>query len=202
MAPRIEFGAFFIFGKEMNQQNVATNPVNGASAAHELFALTDEQILEIEPQEAVASDEWRVASEKPQVPGDGPSASKQGNHTQSERPVTTAESVVSAKPTQLGAPALSEPPAWLARQMKDPWAGEEARELWEGVQRAQAEAAEYRTALATPAEAKSLKEIYPGGIEQARAAAERARALDEFDAAYFGVAGKSAEESSAARVAL
>jgi hypothetical protein len=68
--------------------------------------------------------------------------------------------------------------------------------------RAQTEAAEYRAAIASPAEAKSLKEIYPGGVEQARAAAERARMLDEFDAAYFGAAGKSAEETSATRSAL
>ena len=95
-----------------------------------------------------------------------------------------------------------EPPAWLARQMKDPWAGEEARQLWEGVLRAQAEAAEYRAAIATPQEAKSLKEIYPGGVEQARAAAERARMLEEFDAAYFGKQGSAPEEASAARAAL
>jgi len=33
----------------MNQQSTATGPVNGATSAHDLFALTDEQILEIEP---------------------------------------------------------------------------------------------------------------------------------------------------------
>ena len=86
--------------------------------------------------------------------------------------------------------------------MKDPWVGEEARELWDGVLRAQAEAARYRTGIASAAEAKTFKEIYPNGIEQARVTAERVRVLDEFDAAYFGALGKSAEEIGAARAAL
>ncbi len=45
----------------MDQQSTTANPANGASTGHELFVLTDEQILEIEPQEEVASEEWRVA---------------------------------------------------------------------------------------------------------------------------------------------
>src|SRR5215467_13596671 len=35
----------------MNQQIATTNPANGTGSAHELFALTDEQILEIAPEE-------------------------------------------------------------------------------------------------------------------------------------------------------
>ena len=156
----------------MDQPAAMAAPVNGASAAQELFALTDEQILEIEP---VAQDvEIRV---------DGEDASAQAQDT------TKADSSRSLGLTNSSSvSAVTQPPAWLARQMKDPWAGEEARELWEGVQRAQAEAAEYRQVFEKP--------------EAARAAADRARALDEFDAAYFGAAGKSAEETSAARVAL
>src|SRR5438045_1713425 len=40
----------------MDQQDATTTPVNGASTARDLFVLTDEQILEIEPEnEAAAS---------------------------------------------------------------------------------------------------------------------------------------------------
>jgi len=46
----------------MNQQSTATTPANGESGLHDLFALTDEQILEIEPQEEVASGESQVTS--------------------------------------------------------------------------------------------------------------------------------------------
>ena len=61
--------------------------------------------------------------------------------------------------------------------MKDPWVGDEARELWEGVKRAQREAAEYREVVGAPEDARALKEIYPGGVAEARSAAERAREL-------------------------
>lgn len=189
----------------MTPQATSSAPVNGASSAHELFSLTDEQILEIEPADAndtatVEQPLLLAPSSEGAVPAhnDGKDNAIQG----SDRSAASTKFQVKDKPAQAGVPVLLEPPAWLAAQMKDPWAGAEARELWEGVQHAQAEAAEYRAAIATPAEAKSLKEIYPGGVEQARSAAERARALDDFDAAYFGTAGKSAEELNAGRTAL
>src|SRR5262249_23722858 len=204
-----EIGAFF-FGEEMNQQSFAVNPVNGTASPHELFALTDEQILDIEPEALNATEGIApsvISSEARTSHLDADSASR--NLSSMDTPDATdkskrdSSSRLPAAPRNDGiAVAPAEPPAWLARQMKDPWAGEEARALWDDVLRAQTEAAEFRAAIATPAEAKSLKEIYPGGIEQARAAAQRPRALDEFDAAYFGVAGKPVEETAAARAAL
>jgi hypothetical protein len=86
--------------------------------------------------------------------------------------------------------------------MKDPWSGEEARELWNGVQQARQETAAYRAAIATPEDAKALKELYPGGVNEARAAADRARLLDQIDQAYFGAPGRPAEQTSAARTQL
>jgi hypothetical protein len=96
----------------------------------------------------------------------------------------------------------TEPPAWLAAQMKDPWSGEEARELWNGAQQARQEAAAYRAAIATPEDARALKELYPGGVNEARAAADHARLLDQIDQAYFGAPGKPAEQTSASRAQL
>jgi hypothetical protein len=72
--------------------------------------------------------------------------------------------------------------------MSDPQAGNEARDLWNGVQQARQEAAAYREVFAKP--------------EEARAAAARASALEEIDAAFFGAAGKSPQEISAGRTAL
>ena len=151
----------------------------------ELFTLTDEQILEIDPEPS-GSD----AVGQPLLPA--------LSRERTVRDVDFAET----KTAQAGLPAPLEPPAWLARQMNDPWSGEEARELWAGVQQARTEAAAYRAAIASPEEARTLKELYPGGVEQARATAERARALEEIDAAFFGGAGKSAQEISAGRTAL
>src|ERR1700724_2017973 len=95
-----------------------------------------------------------------------------------------------------------EPPAWLTAQMQDPWGGEEAREFWDGVQQARSEAAAYRAAIASPEDARALKELYPGGMSEARAAADRARLLDEVDRAYFGAAGNSPEQMSVSRAQL
>jgi len=39
--------------------------------------------------------------------------------------------------------------------------------------------------FATAEDARALKEIYPGGASEAKAAAERARTLDEIDAAFY-----------------
>jgi hypothetical protein len=86
--------------------------------------------------------------------------------------------------------------------MKDSWSGEEARELWNGLLQARQEAAAYRAAFATPEDARVLKELYPGGVNEARAAADRARLLNEIDHAYFGVLGGSAEQASATRADL
>ena len=47
-----------------------------------------------------------------------------------------------------------------------------------------------------------MAELYPGGLNQARSAADRARTLDEIDAAYFGGEGNSPEQISAARAQL
>ena len=178
----------------MTTQATTATPANGATAAHELFALTDEQILEIDPVETSetatveqpllaipAHNDSRDKTTQERTGGDQSAASTKSQAT--ERPAQALRDSGQARVA-----VLPEPPAWLARQMKDPWSGEEARELWEGVQRAQAEAAEYKQVFEKP--------------EAARAAAERARALDEFDAAYFGAVGKSPEETSAARVAL
>ena len=173
----------------MTYLNTSENaPATGAEK--DVFALTDEQILGMgEEAQKVESNPSR---------GDMAHAS-QGPST------TAATAAASARDDSVehtAATAAQEPPGWLAREMKDPWVGDEARELWEGVQRAQGEAAAYREAFATPQDARALKEIYPGGVAEAKSAAERARELAEIDAVFFGTAGKPAEELRAGRAAL
>ncbi len=217
------------------------SPANGQSTLHDLFALTDEQILEIEPEAqeaAVARDPWPLIREEnahkqaqarratPAVissearnlsspdTGDAAVTSKRDSSSPSaprndgaEQGVdnavgTTRESRDTSHQSPVTSHDSAEPPAWLAAQMKDPWRGEEARELWNGVQQAKQEAAAYRAAFATPEDARALKELYPGGVSEARGAAERARLLEEIDRAYFGAAGGSAEQASASRAQL
>src|SRR2546421_11281270 len=104
---------------------LTSNSANGATSAHDLFALTDEQILEIEPV-----NDGAAAVEQPLMAQDD----RRENATTSEAPTRdSASSASQEKPTQAlrdsgqaRVPTLPEPPAWLAKQMKDPWAGEEA----------------------------------------------------------------------------
>jgi hypothetical protein len=170
----------------------SSSPTNGHATAHELFVLTDEQILEIEPEAPIA-------------PASLPASSSEG--TQAERRPDPNRGATQQQPSatpaaQSSASQEAEPPAWLAAQMRDPWSGGEARELWDGVQQARQEAAAYRAAIASPEDAKALKELYPGGVNEARAAADRARMLDQIDQAYFGDPGKPAEQASASRAQL
>src|SRR5262249_13869149 len=46
----------------MEQQSTATIPANGATTPHDLFVLTDEQILEIEPEEVTVAPRFSAAS--------------------------------------------------------------------------------------------------------------------------------------------
>jgi hypothetical protein len=167
---------------------MTTAATNGESTAHDLFALTDEQILQIEPeaQEVELSNAALPARTQQSSP-----AAQQNEQSRRE-----------ASATQGSVSNSQEPPPWLAAQMDDPWNGEEAKELWNGVQQAKSEAAAYRAAFANPEDARALKELYPGGVSEARAAAERARVLDDIDRAYFGTAGKSAQDISASREQL
>src|SRR6267154_5211479 len=179
-------------------QNSSTAPAE--SKLTDLFVLSDEQILDITP-EADAPSHARQGTD-PGSPGQQVSTSNQHEKT-ADRSLTAAASSSHANhESQVTSHNPAEPPAWLAAQMQDAWGGEEAREFWDGVQQARSEAAAYRASIASPEDAGAWKELYPGGVNEARAAAERARLLDEVDRAYFGAAGNSPEQLSASRAQL
>src|SRR5258707_3807946 len=168
-----------------------------------LFAISDEQILEIEPQpEATRGDSAAPAERVPVNASGNVGAAAEPSVTGHQSPVASRESTEQRTGTQSQMALPLEPPAWLAAQMKDAWGGEEAREFWDGVQQARSEAAAYRAAFASPEDARALKELYPGGVSEARTAAERGRLLEEIDRAYFGAAGNSPEQLSASRAQL
>ncbi|MGC1418020.1 MAG: hypothetical protein WA817_22210 [Candidatus Acidiferrum sp.] len=148
-----------------NQQSAPSESsrANGQTHLHDLFALSDEQILEIDPVPQDVSVAENVSH------GDSPAAVTTDANGNASRAAAQAQDPTQS--TQAGVPVLHEPPAWLAETMNDPQRGAEARALWEGAQRAEREAASYREVFAKP--------------EEARAAAERARVLDDIDRAYF-----------------
>ena len=178
----------------------APSSANGESTAHDLFVLTDEQILEIEPETSDAAPVGQpFLAVQPQTEGIA-HAKSSPDSSLGATPESPAQ--VIQQNAQAGMPVPPEPPPWLAAQMKDPWSGEEAKGFWNGVQQARSEAAAYRAAFATPDDARALKELYPGGVNEARAAASRARLLDDIDRSFFGTTGATPEQTSAARAQL
>src|SRR5258707_15539038 len=111
-------------GKQL--QKDAALSANAHSTVHDLFVLTDEQILEIEPeiQDARASGSQETT---PVAPASLPAGSNETARNENHRLEAGATA------STAGA-SVAEPPPWLAKQMKDPWTGEEARGELNGVQ--------------------------------------------------------------------
>ena len=179
------------------QTNSATSNAT-VDSGKDLLVLSDEQILDIATEASTPSDAERASD--PDFLGQRVSTNSQSEHAEHRTPAP-GNARTDHEPRATGHDSI-EPPAWLAAQMQDPWGGEEAREFWDGVQQARSEAAAYRAAIASPEDARALKELYPGGVTEARAAAERARLLEEVDRAYFGAAGNTPEQLSASRAQL
>src|SRR5258706_587676 len=97
--------------------------LNGASRAEDLFALTDEQILEI-------------------VPDDTPEQTTEENRRDANATgaIAARENSSKTENTNSSSPQASnnsaEPPQWLSDMMADPQAGGEARDFWSGIQTA------------------------------------------------------------------
>jgi hypothetical protein len=75
--------------------------------ASEVFALTDEQIVGLAPEE-----------------GD-------------QRSATGDQEAISSPEDKPGSPVPQEAPQWLAERMKDPSCGEQATQFWDATQNAQ-----------------------------------------------------------------
>jgi hypothetical protein len=141
-----------------------------STTATELFALTDEQIvgLDVAPEPSPATNARSQHEPAAQPPVAHPFRGE-------AFPIASTESSTNA-PTA---------PAWLAERMQDPHHGEEAKALWDAKQKADTEIAAYRESFATAADARALKDLYPGGLSEAQSAALRARELDAIDAAFY-----------------
>src|SRR3989454_805605 len=163
----------------------AVSPPNGEDALHDLHALSDEQILEIEPETAAGQvvQPFLTVQERP-----APDAQQKDRATVPEAAPQSRAPAEQTNDAQAGVPAPLAPPKWLADRLNDPWNGEEARNFWQGIQQEREEAAAYRGVFAKP--------------DDARAAADRSRQLEQIDGLYFGSAGKSPEEAAAAREQL
>ncbi|HME12492.1 MAG TPA: hypothetical protein VKF79_06515, partial [Candidatus Acidoferrum sp.] len=187
-----------------------------ASQTADLFALTDEQILQIEPDaqdvqvfdgersdrmdplredlQLLASGAARPGADQRQQEqgnqehGNAAAADDGGKAVATSTNITTNATAQNSTSTNAASNNSAEAPHWLAERMNDPRHGAEARELWQGAHAARQEASAFREVFAKP--------------EDARAAASRARMLDEIDRAYFGAPGNAPEQISASRAQL
>jgi hypothetical protein len=166
-----EIGPLCFGGEEMAGAAMAT-------AGNEVFALTDEQIVGLESEDTTAERGEKEKSNAETLSGAEGRGELRGR-ARAGRTHALRDS------EQEGIVAVEEAPKWLAERMRDPWHGDEAKELWDGKQRAERENASYREAVGSAEDARALKEIYPGGVTEAKIAAERARELDAIDAAFY-----------------
>ncbi len=179
----------------MNSQ-IETGTSGKSAAGDALYAMSDEQILEMEPEGKVVSGQSPAVSEEPASSGlarpeDSRGAPPGDTATQPRADEPRFAPTQVTAPTQSAVPPGSSeqaPPKWLAERMADPQSGGEAKTFWEGAQKAQQEAAAYREVFAKP--------------EEARAAAERSRQLAQIDQFYFGSASAKPEEVASAREQL
>ncbi len=155
---------------------------NGASALHDLFALTDEQILEIEPEAQDIEVRSTAAGGGAQLRAEIDSSVAQPPRNDVAETGARGAAATGHESQGVAQQGADEPPQWLVERMADPQSGADARVLWNGVQQTQQEAAAYREVFAKP--------------EDARAAAGRARLLDDIDRAYF--AGDTAQRAQLA----
>jgi hypothetical protein len=187
----------------MNSSTAPAVPgTNGETSIADLFALSDEQILEIEPDThdvEIADFSLDDADRAILVaPASLPAPASESHNRRLEAGATSDQSTdegsraannTTSSPSHqspLTSHQPSTPPQWLAERMADPQAGPEARELWNGVQQSRQEAAAFREVFAKP--------------EDARAAAQRSRLLDDIDRAYF--TGDSSQRAQLAATML
>jgi hypothetical protein len=69
-------------------------------------------------------------------------------------------------------------PEWMVAAAGDPKHGAEAQRLWQEHQA-------FRASFASPDEARAMKELFPGGAQEAQTLRQAAQAVDQIDAAIY-----------------
>ncbi len=149
---------------------------NGTGAGAGAY-LTDEEILGIDPpspyngyggpgpngatNEATGQQRDSSGEESPRAAG---AAKARNDNSQ----------INAAEHQSAGAPM----PAWMQTLAADPQHGVEARQLWQEHQA-------FREAFSSPEEARAIKELFPGGVQDARTLRQASQAVDQIDAAIY-----------------
>src|SRR6267154_5528777 len=119
--------------------------------------LTDEEILGLEPVGVASKEHNRVA------PQDDKAESVGARH---------------AVPLQREAQDAPVMPEWMVAAAGDPKHGAEAHRHWREHQA-------FRESFSSPDEARAMKELFPGGAQEAQTLRQAAQAVDQLDAAIY-----------------
>src|ERR1700738_4399171 len=134
---------------------------NGAGAGTGAF-LTDEEILGMEP----------VGQTLLSVPEGASKAAETG-----AKPADVADQNATQQNGQARVPVLPMP-EWMVAAAGDPKYGVEAQQLWQEHQA-------FRASFSSPDEARAIKELFPGGAQEAQTLRQAAQAVDQLDAAIY-----------------
>src|SRR5216684_7186223 len=161
-------------GIDAAQGGPAAPPAGGANGAGSGAGayLTDEEILGIDPPSPKSSYGGHVLDHAEEA------------STQSADGMTPTVGARHAVPLQLAPQgdmkggAVLAMPEWMLAAAGDPKHGVEAQQLWQEHQA-------FRAAFSSPEEARAIKELFPGGAQEAQTLRQAAQAVDQLDAAIY-----------------
>ncbi|MBZ5697124.1 MAG: hypothetical protein LAN18_01105 [Acidobacteriia bacterium] len=169
-----------VLGSDGGQGVAATAPASGANGAGPRPGVypTDEEILGMEPAGAITPARRDVI----------PSARTEASHRGDARNLSSIDDAGNAG-TQRDSSGKDSPrndnlqtnaamPEWMQSLAGDPQHGAEAQQLWQEHQA-------FRAAFSSPDEARAIKELFPGGAQEARTLRQAAQAVDQLDAAIY-----------------
>jgi hypothetical protein len=144
------------------------NGTNGAGSGTGAY-LTDEEILGLEPVGVTSKEHNRIA------PQDDKAESVGARHA-----VPLHAEAQGARPVSSGMEVQAAPgmPEWMVAAAGDPKHGVEAQRLWQEHQA-------FRASFSSPDEARAMKELFPGGAQEAQTLRQASQAVDQLDAAIY-----------------
>jgi hypothetical protein len=170
-------------GVNAAQSDAATATASGVNGARAGTQLTDEEILGIEPVGAVTTTHRDVIPSEERNPSGSPAGAgdkqqRDSSGRSSPRNDNVAGAANSQNDSAAGSTTANAMPEWMLAAAGDPKHGAEAQKLWQEHQA-------FRASFSSPDEARAIKELFPGGAQEAQTLRQAAQAVDQLDAAIY-----------------